>query len=78
MSNIHPIAQTKCLSGQPAIHVDHGWCMVTEVNGFERICFVEIGPDSFEFRCDVQELREVDPRRDLMPPKVATVTMLSR
>lgn len=75
MSICH-IKQTKCLPGQYAIHVDHGWCQVVKMNGAQRICLVEDGIDSYEFETDVYDLKIVDPRRDMMPTQSATVTTM--
>jgi len=62
---ITTLKQTKCLPGQHAIHVEHGWCEIWKTNGMQRTCVVEDGPNSYEFGTDVRDLRIVDPRRDL-------------
>lgn len=70
------LKQTKCLPGQYAIHVDHGWCQVAEIDGMQRTCLVEDGTNSFEFVADVRDLKIVDPRRDLSPKELASVMVM--
>jgi hypothetical protein len=71
---VFKLPQTKCLPGQHAIHVKHGWCEVQEAIGRQRVCLVEDGADSFEFSADLSELRAVDPMRDMEPAKLASVS----
>lgn len=78
------VEDAKCPPGSKAIHPEFGWCEVVAAEGFRRSVVYEMHSSDGESIgqidavVNVQDLREVDPRKDFFEQPAGSVSVLFR